>query len=92
MYVHFKYRASGTQILQVWSAVEDMWHVYNLVREGDAVTAKTFRKVTSTAVDGGGNSEKISIKLTVNVEKVDFDPEGKRHQATQMAPKLQNLV
>lgn len=52
--------------------------MYNLVREGDAVTAKTFRKVTSTSVDGGGNSEKVSIKLTVNVEKVDFDPEGKR--------------
>ncbi len=26
-------------------AAEDLWHVYNLVREGDHVTATTFRKV-----------------------------------------------
>lgn len=26
-------------------AAEDMWHAYNLIREGDHVTATTFRKV-----------------------------------------------
>ncbi len=26
-------------------AAEDVWHVYNLTREGDHVTATTFRKV-----------------------------------------------
>ena len=57
-------------------AVEDMWHIYNLVRKGDTVTAKTFRKVTSLSADGSGNSERVSIKLTVNVEVTDFDPIG----------------
>ena len=27
-------------------AAEDMWHAYNLIREGDHVTATTFRKVS----------------------------------------------
>lgn len=30
---------------------EDMWHAYNLIREGDRVTATTFRKITK---DTGG--------------------------------------
>ena len=57
-------------------AVEDMWHVYNLVRVGDMVTAKTFRKVTNITAAGGGSSERVVIKLTVQVEATDFDPVG----------------
>lgn len=58
---------------------EDMWHAYNLIREGDAVTATTFRKVQK---DSGGTSavasERIKIKLTIKVEEVDFDAEGQQ--------------
>lgn len=58
-------------------AGEDMWHAYNLIREGDDVTATTFRKVQK---DSGGTSagasERIKIKLTIKVEEVDFDAEG----------------
>ena len=52
-----------------------MWHVYNLVRAGDKVTAVTFRKVAVYGA-GGGESERVKIKLTIAVEAVDFDPEG----------------
>ena len=57
------------------SAAEDMWHVYNLVREGDEVTATTFRKI---AKDSGTSveSERVKIKLTIKVEGIEFDPEG----------------
>ena len=60
-----------------------MWHIYNLVRMGDTVTAKTFRKVTSLSADGSGNSERVSIKLTVNVEFTDFDPIGEALNSSQ---------
>ncbi len=54
-----------------------MWHAYNLIREGDAVTATTFRKIQK---DSGGTaavaSERVKIKLTIKVEEVDFDAEG----------------
>lgn len=53
-----------------------MWHIYNLVRIGDLVTAKTFRKVTSISAAGTGQSERVVIKLTVQVEATDFDPIG----------------
>lgn len=56
--------------------VEDMWHTYNLVRAGDSVTAKTFRKVTSISATGQGSSIRVTIKLTINVEATDFDPVG----------------
>lgn len=40
------------------------------------VTAKTFRKVTNITAAGGGSSERVVIKLTVQVENTDFDPIG----------------
>ena len=58
------------------NAGEDMWHIYNLVRKGDQVTAQTFRKVTSISVSGTGTSERVSIKLTIIVEATEFDPVG----------------
>ena len=58
------------------AAVEDMWHIYNLVRAGDSLTAKTFRKVTSISATGQGSSVRVTIKLTINVEATDFDPVG----------------
>ncbi len=56
-------------------AAEDMWHVYNLVREGDQVTATTFRKVAKDT-GTGAESERVKMKLTIKVEGVEFDPEG----------------
>jgi stalled ribosome rescue protein Dom34 len=67
---------------QTWVGIgagEDMWHAYNLILEGDQVTATTFRKVAaSTGESGKGSaSERVKIKLTIEVESIDFDPEGK---------------
>lgn len=56
-------------------AAEDMWHIYNLIREGDNVTATTFRKVAKDT-GTGAESERIKIKITIQVEAVEFDPEG----------------
>ena len=58
-----------------------MWHVYNLVRAGDKVTAVTFRKIAVYGA-GGGESERVKIKLTIAVEAVDFDPEGRQSSET----------
>ncbi len=57
------------------SAGEDLWHVYNLVREGDTVTATTFRKVQRES-GAGQESEKVKLKLSISVDSIDFDPEG----------------
>lgn len=55
-------------------AGEDLWHIFNLVREGDQVTATTFRKVQAGM--SGTEVDRVKLKLTVTVEAVDFDPEG----------------
>ena len=57
------------------AAGEDMWHAYNLIREGDQVTATTFRKVQQET-SKGSDSERVKIRLTIQVEHVDFDPDG----------------
>ena len=56
-------------------AAEDLWHAYNLIREGDVVTATTFRKVQRD-LGAGSESEKVKLRLSVEVETVDFDPDG----------------
>lgn len=60
-------------------AGEDMWHVYNLIRKGDHVTTSTFRKITRDS-GAGSSSDRVRVKLTVQVEDVDFDPEGMNAQ------------
>lgn len=54
---------------------EDVWHAFNLIREGDNVTATTFRKIAKDS-GTGADSERVKLKLTIEVEGVDFDAEG----------------
>ncbi len=73
---HFCYHYRISCLLREQAyAGEDMWHVFNLVRAGDRVTAVTFRKIAVHGA-GGSESERVKLKLTISVEAVDFDPEG----------------
>lgn len=74
--LHQSYVKNGEgEIKLVAEESEDMWHAYNLIREGDHVTATTFRKVAKDT-GTGADSERIKLKLTILVEGVEFDPEG----------------
>jgi len=53
---------------------EDMWHIYNLMVEGDVLRAQTYRKIVSTTSTGSSSSEKKRISLTLKVEDVAFEP------------------
>jgi protein pelota len=69
---------------------EDMWHAFNLVREGDRVSATTMRKVVREGAGGadagfggggggggaGGSAARVRVKLEIAVEGIEFDPEG----------------
>eukprot|EP00198_Chlamydomonas_reinhardtii_P005586 XP_001694922.1 Dom34 protein [Chlamydomonas reinhardtii] len=54
---------------------EDMWHTFNLVREGDHITATTFRKV-QVDKGTGADTERLKLKLTLEVAAIEFDAEG----------------
>ncbi|KAK9459040.1 eRF1 domain 1-domain-containing protein [Lipomyces oligophaga] len=63
----------------------DLWHTYNLIQTGDVLRAPTFRRVTKEPNDriggsGGATtnapSQRISLTLTIKVEKTDFDAPG----------------
>lgn len=55
---------------------EDMWHAYNLIREGDHIRASTIRKVTTESATGTTASNKVRTTLTVQVESVEYDTQG----------------
>lgn len=52
---------------------EDMWHAYNLIAEGDAVTASTVRKVQTESATGSSTSNRVRTTLTISVKSIDFD-------------------
>lgn len=55
---------------------EDMWHAYNLIGKGDAVTASTVRKVQTESATGSSTSNRVRTILTINVENIDFDTQA----------------
>ncbi|XP_013146335.1 PREDICTED: protein pelota [Papilio polytes] len=55
---------------------EDMWHAYNLISEGDAVTASTVRKVQTESSTGSSTSNRVRTTLTIRVETIDFDTQA----------------
>ena len=55
---------------------EDLWHTYNLLHKGDLVRCTTVRKVVKESNTGSTTSSKKRINLTIDVQKVDFDPDS----------------
>ncbi|KAG8890642.1 Translation factor pelota [Tulasnella sp. 332] len=53
---------------------EDMWHLYNLIQEGDEVRAPAIRRVVSTSATGSTDSQRVRIHLTLQVTNVHFSP------------------
>lgn len=58
---------------------DDIWHLRNVIREGDLVTASTTRR-DEKADDKlrAERAEKKRMTLGVRVEKIEYDPEGLR--------------
>ncbi|KFK29276.1 hypothetical protein AALP_AA7G112300 [Arabis alpina] len=55
---------------------DDLWYAYNLIAPADTVMAVTFRKVQRDLPGGGRDSERVRLKLEVQVEEVDYDKDG----------------
>ena len=55
---------------------EDLWHSYNLISKGDMVRCTTIRKVVKESNTGSTTSSKKRLMLTVQVKKVEFDPDA----------------
>ncbi|KAJ3127844.1 hypothetical protein HK098_005738 [Nowakowskiella sp. JEL0407] len=55
---------------------EDMWHVYNLLQEGDNLKASTIRRVVSESATGSTDKTTVRVTLTIQVETVQFDTQA----------------
>eukprot|EP01094_Clydonella_sp_ATCC50884_P005817 TRINITY_DN1478_c0_g4_i1.p1 TRINITY_DN1478_c0_g4~~TRINITY_DN1478_c0_g4_i1.p1 ORF type:complete len:395 (-),score=169.86 TRINITY_DN1478_c0_g4_i1:287-1471(-) len=53
---------------------EDLWHVFNVLREGDHFRSTTVRRVTKETSTGTTDSERKRITLTILVHGIDFNP------------------
>ncbi|KLO14949.1 hypothetical protein SCHPADRAFT_902809 [Schizopora paradoxa] len=51
---------------------EDMWHLYNLIQEGDEVRAPAIRKVQTESATGSVDSRRVKTNLTLSVQKMHF--------------------
>lgn len=55
--------------------VEDLWHAYNLLQKGDLVRCTTVRKVVKESNTGSTTSSKKRLMLTIELKKIEFDPD-----------------
>ncbi|KAI0036798.1 pelota [Vararia minispora EC-137] len=53
---------------------EDMWHLYNLIQEGDNVRAPAIRRVQNISSTGSSESHRVRTSLTLTVTRVAFSP------------------
>ncbi|KZT20415.1 pelota [Neolentinus lepideus HHB14362 ss-1] len=53
---------------------EDMWHLYNLIQEGDQVRAPAIRRVQNVTATGSTDSHRVRTSLTLVVTHVEFTP------------------
>ncbi|KAH7929417.1 hypothetical protein BV22DRAFT_1029467 [Leucogyrophana mollusca] len=51
---------------------EDMWHLYNLIQQGDLVRAPAIRRVQNVSTTGSVESHRVRLNLTLQVSRVEF--------------------
>ncbi|KAJ2920164.1 hypothetical protein MD484_g356, partial [Candolleomyces efflorescens] len=57
-----------------------MWHLYNLISEGDSVRATALRRVQNISSTGSTESHRVRTNLTIQVSKVEFSPSAMSSQ------------
>lgn len=55
---------------------EDMYHLLNLIEEGDLIRAPAVRRVQTESSTGSSESHRVRLNLTIQVTKVNFDATG----------------
>ncbi|KDN40972.1 hypothetical protein K437DRAFT_181580 [Tilletiaria anomala UBC 951] len=53
-----------------------MYHLYNLIEQGDSIRAAAVRRVQSESSTGSIESHRVKLNLTIQVTKVSFDATG----------------
>ncbi|KAH9938222.1 eRF1 domain 1-domain-containing protein [Fomitopsis serialis] len=53
---------------------EDMWHLYNIISEGDRVRAPAIRRVQNVSATGSTESHRVRLSLTLAVTRVAWSP------------------
>ncbi|KDQ64615.1 hypothetical protein JAAARDRAFT_201928 [Jaapia argillacea MUCL 33604] len=61
---------------------EDMWHLYNLIQEGDQVRAPAIRRVQNVSATGSTDSHRVRVTLTLQVSRIDFSPSSSSQSAS----------
>ena len=56
-------RDGAGAVVMMPEETEDMWHVFNLIAEGDSVRASTVRKVTNESAIGVRTAEKVRGRM-----------------------------
>merc|ERR1740123_908310 len=52
---------------------EDFWHIYNLLRVGDHLTATTIRNVNQISSTGQSNTKRIKMRITILIDAIEYD-------------------
>ena len=65
------------------STSEDLWHLFNFIHNEDHVVMRSKRKVSKETATGTGAAEMKWVTLSLEVERVEFQPEELEIKAEQ---------
>lgn len=52
---------------------EDLWHIYNILSVGDIISTSTFRKHHKETNTGMVSTERVKIRISLKVTKIDYE-------------------
>lgn len=76
LHKYIDYKNGNGRMTFVPEEGEDLWHVYNLISEGDVVRCTTIRKVVTESATGSTNAQRVKTNLTIEVENISYDVEA----------------
>ena len=74
--LHSHRETSMGEVRLVAQELEDLWHAFNLLVVGDAVSCTAMRKVQRESSTGSVDSSRVKMTLAIQVTSIDFDPDA----------------
>ena len=57
--------------------LDDLWYLNSIIKENDLVRTQTIRRIKGKKDLLRGESERLTVTLTIKVEKTEFQPDSK---------------
>jgi protein pelota len=73
---HIEHKNHGGMVVVSLEKEDDMYHLYNIINNGDRITSSTVRAVIHESNSGSTTKQRMKITLKITVEYITFDTDS----------------